>query len=162
MKKIYTDITHESLAGFQYYIENSEGDPSRLATTIKLGFKLNFILEGQKLVNVQFAYYKNEEFLKADALILIKEGEQWKICGRKKLKKFSKFPQLARLPSRLKPTKLYFLLTGEQSGESLLDEVVRKTRHKNGFDVDKFHLLINKWRKEKDQKKLDYFFFPFK
>ena len=53
-------------------------------------------------------------------------------------------------------------MTGKLSGDSFLDEIIQKTRYNDGFDTGAFEKLVNKWRKEKDQKKLDYFFFPFK
>lgn len=153
VRNLFTDIDSNTMKMYAFSImQQIEED---FFYTYKIDCKLDFTSNGEKWSYIYYRYYKDGKFIHFDGDRLIEIDGKIKMAGKKKRRQAPSFSSI----SGIKPEKLHHLFTGQLTDDTTLNQVIKETRYKDGFDLDRFERLVSKWHKEENIKMLDYFFY---
>lgn len=158
-RNLYTDMQDSLLILYSHYIDRrNNGNPLKW-NHIYLNYKLSFTINDEDWMYVGYSLFNNETRHITTYMLLNKHNEGWKIAGNEKVQGGAAPPYLNSVLTSINPNKLYSLIIGEISEDSTLNQIIKKTRYKNGFDFDRFERMVTMWRREKNEKMLDYFYY---
>lgn len=161
LSDIYTDIDSNRIQRKQYIYNTttkkaiSEGAEFKLMYAVEVTTKNDIVLRYTKV-----SIYKDLNYQYSTFFVLIKEKGKWQVLGKKKKKNLEVIPLLESL-SKVRYVKskiFYHLMTGEKTGDSRVDAIIKKTRFNDAFDINRMYLLMLKWMDEDNDTMYDYFF----
>ena len=153
VRNLFTDIDSNAMNRYAHFIDQQNNDG--VFNTQKIDFKLDVTVKGNKLSYIYVRLYKDDKFITFYKYVLVEINGQLKLAGGEIIRQVPRFQVLLRI----KPDKLYHLFTGQLTDDTTLNQVIKNTRYKDGFDLDRFERLVSKWHKEKNEKMLNYFYY---